>query len=276
MNEVNTGPAPVWFPDWPAPDRVLALATLRGCGQGVYGGFNLALHVADEPARVISNRQWLRGHCAGLPLQWLQQVHGTEVFRVDAVAAESLHHQRPDTRCADATFYPSHDTPCADAVYTNQTGIALAILTADCLPVLLCDDLGGEVAAVHAGWRGLAAGIVNQAVSGFAAAPSRLIAWLGPAICAQHFEVGAEVCEAFVQSQAFCGEQVQVRAAFYPSARPGHYHCDLYALARLCLQCLGIERIHGGDCCTYHQPERFYSYRREPVCGRMATVIALR
>jgi len=252
---------PGWVPEWPLPPNVMAWATERGPGDDGFGGFNLGLHVGDDPTRVMAHRERLQRHCGGLPIQWLTQVHGTRVHRLEAST-------RPEWGGAQA--------PQADALYSDRPGSALAIMTADCLPVLLCDDQGREIAAVHAGWRGLAAGILHDVVAAFRARPEQLSAWLGAAICARHFEVGQEVYRAFVDSPAFREQSGSVRAAFSPAQRAGHYDCDLYALARACLRDCGLARIYGGTCCTWHQPERFYSYRREGVCGRMATVIALR
>lgn len=256
---MGEGPLPPLLrPNWPSPAGIVGLTTQCGANHGVFGEWNFALHVGDDADRVLDNRRRLRQQLGGLPMQWLQQVHGTRVQRLPA---------RGDRIFADA--------PRADALYTDRPGVALAVMTADCLPVLLCDERGREVAAVHAGWRGLAAGILNRVVEGFHAPPSRLMAWVGPAICAQHFEVGPEVREAFVGSAPLQAAQGSEVTAFRSSGRPGHYYCDLYALARLCLQGCGIEQVFGGQYCTYHQPQRFYSYRRQRECGRMATVIAV-
>ena len=255
---IESASPPLLRPDWPAPAGVLSLTTQCGADHGVFGEWNFALHVGDDADRVLDNRRRLRQQMDGLPVQWLQQVHGTRVLRLPA---------------ADERLIA--DVPRADALYSDRPGVALAIMTADCLPVLLCDEHGREIAAVHAGWRGLASGILNRAVEAFHAPPCSLLAWLGPAICAQHFEVGPEVREAFVGSAALQAAQGGEDRAFKPSGREGHYWCDLYALARLCLQGCGLERVYGGQHCTYHQPQYFYSYRRQRECGRMATVIAL-
>ncbi len=240
-------------PDWPAPPGVVALVTTKGIGEGDYGGFNLALTVDDDPVRVQANRRELKQRLGVDAIQWLRQVHGSTVLPVSGL-------QQPE--------------PAADGLYTRTPGLALAVLTADCLPVLFCNEEGSEVAVAHAGWRGLAAGILNRTLERFGQAPAALIAWLGPAIGQTQFEVGEEVRAAFLESPAFRNVP-GVAGAFRDSGRAGHYHCDLYRLARLNLQAAGLRRIHGGDYCTLSDSERFYSYRRRPVCGRMASLIAL-
>jgi len=237
------------YPDWPAPDRVKAFTTTRGggCSQGPYAGLNLALHVGDQPASVLANRSLLQGE-AGLPDEplWLQQVHGTRI-----IAAE-----RPGTNRR------------ADGSYSQTPGKVCCVMSADCLPVLLCDRAGQRVAALHAGWRGLAAGILEQTVATLACPPRDLLAWLGPAIGPAVYEVDVTVLEAFVTVEPTAVE------AFTP-VRPGHWRADLYALARQRLLHAGLLAIHGGQYCTYSDPERFYSYRRTQPCGRMASLIWL-
>lgn len=236
------------IPDWPAPAAVCACSTTRtgGVSSGPYASLNLADHVGDETGAVSRNREILGG-ALGLPSQplWLQQVHGCEV----AGSADA-------TGCA------------ADARVSGSRGEVCAVLTADCLPVLLCDRQGSQVAAVHAGWRGLAAGVIEATVARFAAAPGDLLAWFGPAIGPAAFEVGGEVVEAFV------GPDPGVESAFRPG-RPGHWFADIYALARRRLQRIGVEQLYGGEYCTYSEPRRFYSYRRDGVTGRTASLIWL-
>ena len=240
-------------PDWPAPATVRSLVTTRGDSAAPFGEFNLALHVADDSRRVQANRDELQRLLAVNQLQWLQQVHGTSVVSLP---------------CSMAV------TPEADALYSSIPGSALAVLTADCLPVLLCDRQGSEIAVAHAGWRGLAAGILNNTLASFQQPAGQLMAWLGPAISQAHFEVGGEVRQAFLASPVFMNLP-GTADAFIPSDRLGHYYCDLYELARLSLRGAGVRDIYGGDYCTYGDPQRFYSFRREPVCGRMATLIML-
>jgi YfiH family protein len=236
-------------PDWPAPHHVKALITTRqgGVSQPPFESLNLAQHVGDDPCAVARNRTRLRELC-GLPQEpfWLQQVHGRRV--------------------ADGA---SDEPGCeADAVYSRQAGQVCAVLTADCLPLLITDRAGREVCAVHAGWRGLAAGVVEAAVSKLTAAAPELLVWLGPAIGPVAFEVGAEVREAFVE------RQTADEAAFQRNAR-GRWQADIYLLARLRLQRLGVAFVGGGDCCTWSQETLFYSYRRDGVTGRMASLIWL-
>lgn len=233
-------------PDWPAPARVRAVCTTRtgGCSRGAFAGLNLAAHVGDDPDDVAYNRMQLRS-ALELPSEpaWLEQVHGAEV--IDAGS--------PEPRRADASL-------------TRASGVVCAVLTADCLPVLLCDAAGSRVAAVHAGWRGLAAGVLENAVAALDA--PYLMAWLGPAIGPDAFEVGAEVRQAFVAPHP-------VSAHAFTPAHGGKWRADLYELARLALARAGVSRVYGGGWCTYGDPERFYSYRRDVKTGRMVTLIWL-
>lgn len=236
-------------PDWPAPARVKAVTTTRagGVSRGPYASFNLGDHVGDDPAAVRRNRESLRA-ALSLPAEpiWLRQVHGTHI--VDAAHA----------------VVGSE----GDGAWSAQPGVVCAVLTADCLPVFLCDRAGTEVALLHAGWRGLAAGVIEQGVGLMGSGPAGLLAWLGPAIGARAFEVGAEVREAFVRHDPPAAQ------AFIPG-RPDRFHADLYALAQRRLAALGVEAIYGGGWCTFTERDRFFSYRRDPVCGRMASLIWL-
>jgi hypothetical protein len=240
-------------PDWPAPAGVSALVTTRRGAGTPYGDFNLALHVGDDSERVEANRAQLKQRLAVDGIQWLQQVHGVGVVNVSR--------SRPEA-------------PEADALYSSTRGLALAVMTADCLPVLFCDREGSEIAVAHAGWRGLAGGILSYTLAQFQQPPESVFVWLGPAISQVYFEVGPELRQVFLRSPAFNGLRGTV-GAFLPATRAGYYYCDLYALARLSLRAAGVCHIYGGDYCTYGDSRRFYSYRREPVCGRMATTIAL-
>lgn len=248
------------LPDWPdAPDNVGALSTLRrgGCSQGAYGdgsgggGLNLGLHVQDEPQHVARNRHLLSRILPAQPV-WLNQVHGINVVEVEAALASGV-------------------VEAADASVSILPGVVCAIMTADCLPVLFCDATGRAVGAAHAGWRGLAAGVLEQTVAAMRArGAGEILAWLGPAIGAQQFEVGQDVWDAFAGTDAAC------QAAFVPlPGRGGKYLADIYQLARRQLSRLGIERVTGGHWCTVSD-QRFYSYRRDKVCGRMASLIWLR
>jgi polyphenol oxidase len=244
--------SPSWLePEWPAPTGVRALSTFRSGGVSVapYASLNLGDHVGDVPEAVAENRRRLKA-AAGLPAEpaWLTQVHGTNVVDLDAAVAGP---QGP-----------------ADAAFTRRRGRVCAILTADCLPIVLAEDSGDLVAAAHAGWRGLAGGVIEATVKALQVAPERLMAWLGPAIGPEHFEVGAEVRQAFVEGD------LGAEAAFVPNAR-GRFMADLSALARRRLAALGVSRIYGGGHCTYAEKDRYFSHRRDGLTGRQATLIWL-
>lgn len=241
--------------DWPAPAQVHACVSTRhgGCSAAPRDSLNLAQHVGDDPAAVARNRRILAG-TLGLPAEpaWLEQVHGCAVV---------------EARCDGIVR-------TGDAAHTSSPGVVCAVMTADCLPVLLTDRAGTQVAAVHCGWRGLAAGVLAVTVARFACPGTELIAWLGPAISQRAFEVGPEVRAAFLAPCRDEPSRAAVRAAFLP----GHdgapsYHADLYALARIALAELGVSRVYGGGFCTFGSPELFYSYRRDGVTGRMASLI---
>jgi len=242
-------------PDWPAPGGVRALSTLRmgGASAAPYASLNLGAHVGDLPKAVAENRRSLAA-AAGLPAEpvWLRQVHGVNVVDLDATELNE----------AAIALDP------ADAAITRRWGRVCAILTADCLPVLLAADTGDVVAAAHAGWRGLAGGVIEATVSVLKVAPDRLMAWLGPAIGPKHFEVGAEVREALLVGDP------GAEAAFAPNAR-GRFMADLGQLARRRLAGLGVSRIYGGGECTYTEADRYFSHRRDGVTGRQATLIWL-
>lgn len=240
-------------PDWPAPARVAALVSTRNGGVGAepFDSFNLAGHVGDDPTVVAANRRLLLEAAPGLAaIGWLEQVHGIEVV------------------CADAAR-----TPVADALFSREQGLGCAVLTADCLPVLFCDRAGTQVAAAHAGWRGLCAGILERTAATFAE-PATVMAWLGPAIGPRHFEVGPEVRDRFLAAAAR-EQHAATDACFVPSGRSTHFHADLYALARLRLAAAGITDVFGGGFCTFADDERWFSYRRAATTGRMASLIYL-
>ncbi|WP_207308763.1 peptidoglycan editing factor PgeF [Marinobacter caseinilyticus] len=239
-------------PEWPAPVSVRAVTTTRlgGTSGEPWASLNLGDHVGDDPSHVAANRTILADRL-GIPAErfgWLNQVHGTHTVKLPL--AGSL-------------------PPSADASVTFERGQVCAILTADCLPVLFCDAEGSRVAAAHAGWRGLCNGVLEQTVAALGE-PATLMAWLGPAIGPASFEVGPEVRDAFVARQS------QAAQAFAPvGARPGHYLADIYQLARLRLQQLGVTCVYGGNWCTVREPARFFSFRRDGQTGRMASVIWL-
>lgn len=245
-------------PDWPAPANVRALVTSRrgGASTPPWNGLNLALHVGDDPAAVAANRRLLRD-ASGLPAEplWLDQVHGTRVLALDGQpAADRL----------------------ADAAVTRTAGIACAVMTADCLPVLLCDRRGTVVAACHAGWRGLAAGVLRNTVAAMGAASAEILAWLGPAIGPRCFEVGSEVMAACLAQAIDDSHRDFIPGCFSPSpTAPGKLLADLYALARAELRSLGVDAVFGGGLCTVTDGDNWYSYRRDGVTGRMASLIWL-
>lgn len=234
--------------DWPAPSHVKTALTTRqgGVSKGVFGGLNLGHHVGDKQQDVLQNRQWLQSQFELDAIQWLQQVHGTHVVEA------------------------SRQAPLleADACFTTQAHVACAVLTADCLPVLFCDQAGTWVAAAHAGWRGLLNGVLETTIGTAPCAKGEIIAYLGPAIGPTVFEVGGEVREAFL------AKQPHAAAAFLATAS-GKYLADIYQLARLRLAEVGVSRVFGEVNCTVTQPERFFSYRRDQQTGRQASLIWL-
>ena len=235
-------------PEWPAPAGVRAAFTLRsgGVSPPPFDSLNLGAHVGDEAAAVIENRRRVRAELrlAEEPA-WIEQVHGIEVLDLDLEARAGI---------------------AADAALTRRAGPVCAVQVADCLPILLAVRDGSAVAAAHAGWRGLAAGVLEATVKKLAAEPGRLIAWLGPGIGPAHFEVGEEVRAAFLASDA------DAASLFTPNAR-GRWQCDLAGLARGRLVALGVSAVFGGEWCTYGDALRFFSYRRDGRCGRMAALI---
>ena len=318
-------PAPQWLtPDWPVPPMVRALSTLRGGGvsEGVFASLNLGDHVGDSAGAVRENRRALRA-AAGLPAEpeWLRQVHGVRVRDLDfpfgcgastgvigSAESESLPRvadaavrglESPHRPLASDSAASSLDVAAADAAVTGQPGRVCAILTADCLPVLLASETGDRVGAAHAGWRGLAAGVIEATVAALGCPPRELLAWLGPAIGPERFEIGAEVREELLRGalvpvdrpRRFAGGEAgdvasagvvggvatdddAAAAAFVPNAR-GRYLADLYALARLRLARLGVRRIYGGGECTHTASDKYFSHRRDGRTGRQATLIWL-
>jgi len=237
---------PGYAADWSAPPGVRTWQTVRagGVSREAYASLNLGLHVGDSAADVERNRLVLRDRLS-LPAEpvWLDQVHGTRILDVDRGATGS-----------------------ADGAVTSRPGVVLAVMTADCLPVLLASDDGRQIGVAHAGWRGLAAGVLADAVAAFDRPPAALVAWLGPAISGPAFEVGNEVREAFLAQDPAAAE------AFRQNAR-GRWQANLHLLARQRLAAAGVTTIHGEPDCTYGDAGRFFSHRREAPCGRMATLI---
>ncbi len=237
---------PQWIvPDWPAPRNVRALITTRdgGVSNGPYASLNLGARTDDDPAAAAENRARLLAHLPQPP-KWLAQVHGSSVVNADTL----------------------QDIPSADASVAQQPGTVCAILVADCLPILIADHAGTCIGAAHAGWRGLAGGVIANTIARMPARPADLLAYIGPGIGPTAFEVGDDVLH------AFCKDTPEREAAFKP-LRPGKWLCDLPALARDALHRAGVMQVYGGAMCTYSDAKRFYSHRRDRITGRMAALI---
>ncbi|MDR2213768.1 MAG: peptidoglycan editing factor PgeF [Pseudomonadales bacterium] len=248
-------------PDWPLPAGVQAFVSTRlgGVSAAPYASLNLGLHVDDDAQAVAQNRALLlteleaRTGQRHLQVQWIRQVHGTVVHEARAATAASV--------------------PEADAIHCRETGLVLAVMTADCLPVLFASDTGDEIAVAHAGWRGLLAGVLEASAARLRE-PSAALAWLGPAIGPCHFEVGDEVRAAFLNA-ATAAEAAATKAAFQNAPEPGKWFADLYALARLRLARAGLTRVYGAPRCTVCEARLWYSYRGEGRTGRFASLIVL-
>ena len=238
-------------PDWPRHPRVRAVVSTRngGFSKGAFNSLNVATHEGDSPAAVDANRQRL---CQMLELPtepvWLEQVHGTRVVQLADIRAEQ--------------------PPEADAAWTSQTGVVCAVMSADCLPVLFADRSGRHVAASHAGWRGLAAGVLEQTVRSLPVPAAQITAWLGPAIGPSAYEVGAEVRAQFLSAHQDADDAFRRRAN-------GKFELDMYSAARLILRKLGVSDVHGGTHCTFTESDTFFSFRRDGRCGRMVSLIWL-
>jgi polyphenol oxidase len=275
--------------DWPAPPGISAFTTLRhgaGASLAPFDRFNLGARCGDDPAAVAANRaELIERFALPSPPCWLQQVHGTEVWRFDAPAPSlaTAGEGWGGVASSSGDFPSSHATPSqpppavarggaeitepiADASVTSTPGTVLAILTADCLPVVFAAEDGSVVGAAHAGWRGLAGGVLENTVAAMDVAPERIVAWLGPAAGPQAYEIGQEVFDAFVSRDARA-------ASAFVATRPGHWKVNLYALAHQRLTDAGVTRIFGGGLCTLSDPQRFYSHRRDARTGRMATLV---
>lgn len=238
----------IWIPaNWPAPDHIHAGSTTRngGYSNAPYASLNLAGHVGDDTATVCHNRQYINTELA-LPDEpaWLEQVHGNKV--IDISSNESRQQ--------------------VDGAYTSHNGHVCVVLTADCLPLLITDTNGEEIAAIHVGWRGLTNNIISLALNKFTNRTENLLAWTGPYIHAEHYEVGDEVRDACLKTTPGASE------AFHPS-RTGHWFANLGLLVRMQLAERGLTSVSGGEYCTYRDNDRFYSYRREGTTGRIATMI---
>lgn len=238
-------------PDWPSPKNVNAIFTTRKGGvskniNGAYASLNLAAHVDDDPDAVLQNRAYLRRYLPNDPC-WLTQVHGSRPVWLDS-----------DCEILEG-----------DAAMSRQSGVVCAVLVADCLPVLLCDLAGSVIGIVHAGWRGLVGGIIENTITEMRefSQSEQIIAWLGPAIGPKYFEVGEEVWKEFIEQDS------RAASAFTPGKEEGKWHANLFDLARKRLAYSGIKQVYGGDICTFSDATRFYSYRRDGVTGRMAGLL---
>ena len=237
---------PDWIqPPWPAPASIRALITTRsgGVSSGPFASLNLGLRTEDDPRSVTANRDRLR-HVLPQEPRWLRQVHGSDVVEADEITAPIE----------------------ADASVARRPGTVCVIMIADCMPVLLTDRSGSVVAAAHAGWRGLASGVLDATVLAMKVAPADILAYLGPGIGPTAFEVGIDVYEAFVSRHG------EAASAFAP-LRQGKWLADLHRLARQALARAGVSHVHGDVQCTYSNPEQFFSYRRDRITGRMAALI---
>jgi hypothetical protein len=256
------------LPHWPAPAAVRALSTTRAGGYSTasWASLNLGLNSGDDPALVLQNRAVLRA-CLPAEPNWLRQEHGVNVF----IHADAGHpHAGGDRALTGSGPQPalSAAEPVADAQVASRPGQVCVVLTADCLPVLFCNRAGTRVAAAHAGWRGLLAGVLEQTVRALGGPPDQLMAWLGPAISVRAYEVGDELRAAFVSQDG-------AAAAACFRRRGERWLFDLYAMARHRLARAGVAEISGGTFCTYHEPQRFFSYRRDGRTGRMANLVWL-
>jgi hypothetical protein len=272
---------PDWIrPDWPAPAAVRAVCTTRagGCSEGPWASLNLGERCGDDPRNVARNRERLQQRLPAPP-QWLRQVHGIAVARhpgtprgEPGAEARAEPGSRPGADAAEAATpgaaAPEADAPEADALVAFAPGRVCAVLTADCLPVFFCDRAGSRVAVAHAGWRGLAGGVLEATVRALETDPADVLAWLGPAIGPAVYEVGDDVADAF---RAPLGADFP--GAF--TARGERWLLDLYAAARLRLAAVGVQAVYGGGLCTYSDPARFFSHRRDGVSGRQASLIWL-
>jgi YfiH family protein len=245
------------YPDWAAPKSVLAFVTTRSGGMSClpFDKLNLALHVDDNPDHVLKNRTRIQAILPdNMKLQWLEQVHGTTVVRADQMPI----------------------TPRGDAVYIDKPGLAGVVMTADCLPVFFVAQDGNSAAVAHAGWRGLMEGILERTVECFPGDPEHILVWLGPAIGPCHFEVGPDVRRLFLETSTTAVSARELASnCFQPIGNTGKFLANIYAIARLRLEALGIKAIGGGGYCTFCDSTRFYSYRRDGRTGRFVSLIGL-
>ena len=242
------------FADWDVSPTIVAFSTTRlgGLSESPFASFNLATHVGDDAHRVASNRALLK-ELLPQPLewQWLDQVHGDDVAMINKAGPALI----------------------ADAMLTTSENLVCCVQTADCLPLFIAAVDGTEVAVIHAGWKGLASGVIENTISRMSSSPSSLAVYLGPAIGPCHFEVGGQVRDCFLAAAESPSLVLATQACFFCSKNPGKFMADLYAIARLKLSALGIDKISGGDFCTHCDDDKFFSYRRDGVTGRMLNAI---
>ena len=244
------------YPNWPLQDKVNAFTTTRngGVSSAPFDSFNLAMHVHDDAADVQANRQQLQKYLSDqVQIKWLKQVHGNHVVNASAIAADEVE---------------------ADAAFTTDEHIACAVLTADCLPILISDKNGECIAAVHAGWRGVINGVITNTISAMSSHVKPSYAWLGPAIGPSVFEVGEDVCDAYNQTD-FAFKDCFIEKNTHPK-KTGKWNLNIYQAAKVVLNAADISNVYGGEYCTFNDSDQFYSYRRNAVTGRMATIISKR
>ena len=274
-------------PEWPVPPQIKAVSTTRqgGSSPATWDSFNLGVNTQDLAANIVTNRSLFAAELpAGLKIQWLKQVHGIEAFRADHSTLDSTldspsfcapnsgGHSDPDLDSDTGLQFSSENLPAADICYSREKGLACAVLTADCLPILICDRQGSEIAAVHAGWRGLVKGVLPEALSKFSAAPKDLVVWIGPGISLRYFEVGGEVVDAMFDANLLT--EPRLASLSRPSLKDKNkQYLDLPGIAKHQLAALGVDKVFGGSLCTYADPDRFFSYRRDGETGRMASLI---
>lgn len=241
-------------PSWQNPEGIGAISTTRLGGQSPapWDSLNLGVNTGDSPENIESNRALLAQQMPEAQVQWLRQVHGSSGVVLQKGVLKDL--------------------PEADFSYTNERGIACAVLTADCLPILICDVAGTEIAAVHAGWRGLSSGVIANAVSQFKAPGTELTAWIGPSIGQNAFEVGADVVQAMSNAELLVSSDLDGLVVAHEQVSE-KFFLDLAGIARINLSSLGVDKVYGGDLCSYSDSERFFSYRRDGETGRMASLI---
>ena len=280
---MTASPVGLIYPEWPVPAQIRAVSTTRQGGSSLapWNSLNLGVNTQDLAANIVTNRSLLAAKLpAGLKIQWLKQVHGIGAVKADHSAFESASYFAPrSARYSNSDFssdsslqFSSENLPEADICYSREKGLACAVLTADCLPILICNRQGNEIAAVHAGWRGLVKGVLPEALSKFSVAPKDLMVWIGPGISQGYFEVGREVAHAMFDANLLT--EPRLASLSRPNLKDKNKHyLDLPGVAKYQLADLGVAKVFGSSLCTYAHPDRFFSYRRDGETGRMASLI---